>query len=157
VEPPQLLGLAPFQLGQEQLVEQVVVAEPLAAPVQGHQEEIGLLQRRQHPARSPGGQDGVAQRPRHPLQHRRAGQEHHLVPRDLGQQLGVQVVGQVPVVPGEGEPGRRLVAAGPVGQGGQVQPDRPALGPPEELGHLGVRQAGPGRVQQGHRQGGRPP
>jgi hypothetical protein len=67
----------------------------------------------------------------------------------VGQQLGVQVVGQEPVVAGKCEPGVAPLAAGLVGEGGQVQPDRPPLGPPDQLAHLRVGQPDPGRLQQG--------
>ena len=41
-----------------------------------------------------------------------------------------------------------MLAAGLRCQGGQVQPDRPPLGPTGQLGHLGVGQPDPGTLQQ---------
>ena len=70
-------GLAPVQLGQEQLTEQLVVAVPLLAPVQRHQQEVGALQRGQETVRPAAAEHGVAQRPGHLVEHRRPGQERH--------------------------------------------------------------------------------
>jgi hypothetical protein len=99
------LGLAPLQLGSEQVAEQVVVAVPLASAVQGDQEEIGLGQRLQHLGRALGVQDRIAQWSTHPVQHRRTGQERHLSGGKPRQQLRVQVVDDEPVVSGERDPG----------------------------------------------------
>jgi len=123
-----------------------VVAVPLALAVQRRQQQVGVLQRLQHPARPAGGQDRVTQRPRKALQHRRAGQELHQLRREMRQQLRPQVVGHEPVVPGEAEPGL-LPAAGLDGERGQVQPDRPPLGPTAHLRQVRVGQPDTGTFQ----------
>ena len=41
-----------------------------------------------------------------------------------------------------------MPAAGLEGERGQIQPDRPPLGPPDQLGHLRVGQPDPGTLQQ---------
>ena len=149
MEPRDQLGLTQLQLGSEQLPEQLVVAVPLALAVQRRQQQVGVLQRLQHPARPAGGQDRVTQRPRETLQHRRAGQELHQLRREMRQQLRPQVVGHEPVVPGESEPGLVLPAAGLDGERGQVQPDRPPLGPTAHLRQVRVGQPDTGTFQQG--------
>jgi hypothetical protein len=126
----------------------VVVPVPLAAAVQRDQQEVRSLQRRQHLPRSGGVEDRVAQRPAHALQDRGPGQERHPLRRELCQQLGVQVVGDEPVVPGERQPAAPWGAAGLEGQRGQVQPDRPPLGPDGQLGHLRIRKLDIGGFEQ---------
>jgi hypothetical protein len=69
----------------------------------------------------------------------------------VGQELGPEVVGHEPVVPGEGGPDRRARASRLHRQGGQVQADRPALGPPDELVDVGVGQPDTGALEQGLR------
>jgi hypothetical protein len=78
------LGLTLLQLGPEQLAEQVVVAVPLPLPVKRDHQQVGVLQRLQHPARPAGSQDHVTQRPRQALQHRSPSQEHHQLRREMG-------------------------------------------------------------------------
>ena len=162
VQPRHQPGLASLELGPQQLAEQAVVAVPGTAAVQRDHQQVRVLQRLQDPARPLGVEDRVAQRPRHPLQHRGAGQEDHLLRRELGQQLRAQVVGDEPVVPGERGPAVPAGAAGLAGQRGQVQPHRPPFGLIDQLRHVRVGQPDTGRLQQGppfaviHGQLGRP-
>ena len=145
------LGLAPPELGTEQVAEQVVVAVPLPSAVERDQEEIGPGERLQHRGRAGRVQDRVAQRAAHPVQHGRPGEERHLPGGKSRQQLRVQVVDDEPVVPGEGHPGSWRVRGRTGGlecEGGQVQPDRPALGPAVQLGRVLPGQAHLGPLQQ---------
>ena len=125
-----------------------MVAVPVTLAIQRDDQQVGPLQRRKDRRRAAGLKDRVAQRPRQVIQHRGPGQERHPLGGEVGQQLGVQVVGQEPIVAGKGEPGGASPAAGLVGQGGQVQGHRPALGTASQLGHLGIGQLDPGRAQQ---------
>ena len=81
--------------------EQVVVAKPLPLVVQGDEEQVGPLQRREHVATVVTADDGVTERPGEPVEDRRAQQE-------LAHRLGLvrehlldEVVDEVPVGPGE--------------------------------------------------------
>ena len=126
-------GLAALQLGPEQLPQQPVEPVPLPAPVQGEHQQVGPRQGLEQVARPAGGEHGVAQRSGHTLQHRAPGQERDQARGEPGQQLELQVAGHEPVVRGRGGRLGGPPAAGPQGLGGEVQGDRPALGPPQEL------------------------
>ena len=151
--PPVQLGdqtrLTPLQLGDQQLMEQVMVAIPPTLAVKGDQQQVGRLQRLQDLGGSGGVQDRVAQRPRHPVQHRGAGQEREQLGWNLAQHLRPQIVGHEPVIPGEPDPGVAAGAARLVGQPGQIQPHRPPLGPPEQLVDLSVVEPDASTLQQG--------
>ena len=62
VEPVDQLGLATFQLGQQQLAEELVIAIPAATVVQLDKEQLRAGQRLQDPVRSAHLEDRVAQR-----------------------------------------------------------------------------------------------
>ena len=131
----QLRTLA-FQLRQEHVTEQVVVAVPLPPLVQRHQQQVGPGQIGQRRRGSGPVQHRLAQRPAHPLQHRGPGQEGPLPRGDPGQELRLHVLADEPVIPGDGDrrgPGR---AAFPQAQRREIQPDRPSLGPPVQFRHL---------------------
>ena len=142
------LGLVALQLPTQQLPEQRMVAVPLPLAIQRDDQQVGPLQRLKHRGRAGGVQDRVAQRPRQAIQHRGPGQERHLGRRQAGQQLRLQVVDQEPLPPAEPDPGAVPGGLGLDRQGGQVQGHRPALGPPGQLGHLGIGQLDPGRGKQ---------
>jgi hypothetical protein len=78
----QQTGLEPFQFGQEHVAEQVMVAVPVAAPVQRHQQQVGAGQLGQGRGGAGHLQDGFAQRPGHPFQDGGPGQEHPVPRRD---------------------------------------------------------------------------
>ena len=63
------------QLVLQQLAEEVVVAVPLAAVVERHEEEVGALQLGQHARRAGRAGHRVAQGTREPAQHRGPQQE----------------------------------------------------------------------------------
>jgi hypothetical protein len=143
-------GLAAGKLQAQQLSEQLVVAVPLPAVVQRHQEQIRPLQFLQ-PAGGPIGlQDGVTQGTGQAPQHRGPEQERRDLGRLAGEHVGGQVVRNMPVVAMKGGDELALVLSPAQGQPSQVQPGRPALGPlRQELDILG-RQLQPHRgVQQG--------
>jgi hypothetical protein len=142
------VGLALEQLGLKQLMEQPVVAIPLAPAIERHQEQVGPVQRFQDPARTRSAHDRIAQRTAHALEHRGAREERHPAARDPGQQLGPQVVGHEAVVTIEGDPLRMAPAAGLEGEGGDVEADRPPLGALHQLGDVGLCQLDTGTVEQ---------
>jgi len=125
-----------------------MVAVPLAAPVQRHQQQIRPGQTRQDRGRPGLVQHRLAQRPAHPLQHRGPGQEHPLLRRDPRQKLGLQVRADQLVLAGERRHrvGQRTPV--PQRQRRQVQPGRPSLGPLVQLSHLLRAQADPRPTQQ---------
>jgi hypothetical protein len=141
-------GLTPLQLGTEQLLEQMVVAIPPTLSVKGDQQQVGPLQPGKDIAGSGAVQDRIAQRPTHPLQHRRAGQERHPLRWKLAQQLRPQVVGHEPIIPGEPSPPMATGAARLVGQHGQIQPHRPPLGPHDQFLDLSVVEPDSSTLQQ---------
>ena len=143
------LRLAPTQFCAEQLAEQMMVAVPLAAPVQRHQQQIRARQRLQDIGRSLGVQDRVAQRPGQAVQHRRARQERHRLRWEMSQELRPQIFGQEPIVAADLDLFVPAGASRLEGQGGQVQPDRPTFGPPDERGRLCLGQLHPRTLQQG--------
>jgi len=124
-------GFGAAKLAQQELPEQGVVAVPLPLAVERDQEHAGGLQAAQLPGRVAGPEDGIAQRAAELVEHGRAAQEPLHVLRLLAQGLAVQVVGNIPVVTGDG----RCLAAALLGDHrGQVEAGRPALGP---FGHRG--------------------
>jgi len=143
-------GLQPFQLREQHVAEQVVVAVPLAAVVQRHQQHVGSGQFGQHRSGAGQFQHRLAQRPGHALQHRGPGQELPLGGGDPGQELRFHVLGHEQIATAE-RPARDRQAAGPDGQRRQVQPRRPPLGPPVQLGHQVL---GQGQVRVAQQRGG---
>ena len=150
VEPGHDLRFTSPQLGAQQIPEQVVIAVPLVPPVQRDQQQVGPLEGHQHRARPCGAEHRVAQRPAHPLQHRGPGQERHLVLGQPGQQLRPQVIGHKPVVPREPKTRGRFRASGLDGQGREVQADRPALGPLDQLAVVSIAETNPHGLKQQH-------
>ena len=61
-------GLQALGLREQHVAEQVVVAVPLSAPVQRHQQQVRPGQESASAAADPGGQHRLAQRPGHPFQ-----------------------------------------------------------------------------------------
>ena len=138
------------ELQAEQLGEQVVVAIPVAAVVERHQEQVGAFQLLQQPRRAVPLQDGVAQGARQALQDRGAQQERPDGVRLAGQHLRPQVVGDVAVVALEGGDEGARVRPAAERQPGQVEPGRPALGPFGQALHVAGGQPQSHRpVQQG--------
>ena len=130
-----------MQLGQQHVTEQAVVAIPLLAAIQRHQQQVRPRQILEH-SRGPAQlKHRVAQRPAHALQHRGPGQERPLPPGDPRQELRLYVLAHQPVIPAEGNrrPGQRATL--PQVQRRQIQPDRPPLGAPVQFGHIILAQA----------------
>jgi hypothetical protein len=123
--------------------EQVVVAVPLPAVVERHQEQVGVLQAHE-PAPAPrAAGDGVAQRPGESFEDRRLEQEAPDVLGQARQHLLGEVVDDVAVVAGEPRDERPDVVAAPHREGRELQGGDPALGAPVERRDvvLGERQA----------------
>ena len=88
----------------------MVVAIPLARPVEGHDEAVGALERLEHLRGPRRLEHGVAQPAAHPIQHRCVSEEPRLGRRQPGQELQAEVLGHEPVVPCQDLDGRRLRA-----------------------------------------------
>ena len=124
----------------------MVIPVPLAATVERDDQQVVAFEILEHPGRLLPADDGVAQRPAHPVEDRRTDEEVRLGGREPRQQLGPQVVVDQAVVAAEAEAGRRR--AGLDRQCGQIQTSRPALGTPYQLVDLGGGHLGAGQAQQ---------
>jgi hypothetical protein len=90
-------------------------------------EEIGGSGRLQH---------RITQRPGQPVEHRAADEEADHARRQAGEDHDLQVVGQEAVVPGQRDRAGLAAATGSRPRGGQLERDRPALGPRQQLPEL---------------------
>ena len=95
------LGLTELELAAQQVAEQVVIPVPRAAAIERDDEAIVVLERHEHARGVVFAEDRVAEGAAHPLEHRRARQEPHLVVRQPRQQLEPQIVGHEPIVTAE--------------------------------------------------------
>ena len=132
-----------LQAGAKQVGEQAVVTPPAAHLVERQQEQAGLLHLLEQGLAARAAGDGVAQPAAEPFQHRRLEQERlHLLGLALQYFLG-QVVQDIAVAAGErGHEGGRVGLAAQ-GQGRELQPGRPALGPRGQRGHGRIGQGRP--------------
>ena len=92
------IGLAPLQLGEEEVSKLVVVPVPIALPIERHDEEVRLHERLELVRRSRGLEHCIAQWAAHPLQHCGPGQEADVARAQPGQVLEVEVVDHESVV-----------------------------------------------------------
>ena len=126
-------GLTPPQLRQHQVPEKVVVAVPLAVPVEWDHEQVAALEPVEDVARARVVERRVAQRTAHVLEDRGVRQEVDLRVRQPVEELRTQVVGHEPVIAGErhahlgGRPPRLD------GECGEVDADGPSLGSSNEF------------------------
>ena len=134
----QLARRAQGQLVLEELAEEVVVAIPLAAAVQGHQEEVRPLELGQGAPRVGRARHRVAQGPREPPQDRGAQQEQPALRGLVVEHLGGEVVHHQPVVAREGVDERRRVRPVAHRQACEIEAGGPALGAQTQGGHLGI-------------------
>ena len=139
-------GFQAVQLGEQHVAEQVVVAVPLAAAVQRHQQQAGPGQLGQRRGRAALIQHRLAQRPAHPLQHRGPGHEHPLRRRDPGQELRLQIRTDPPVRAAE-RGRRRPRGRPPAATAPPATTGRPPLGPPVQHRRLLLAQHHPRRPQ----------
>ena len=115
------------ELELQQLAEQMVIAIPLTARVQGDQEHVRADEICEHGGRVLAAEDRVAQLGREPGQHRRAQQELPFLRRERRQDLLGQVVRDVPGAAGERPHARVGILEVAKPQRRQVQPRRPSL------------------------------
>ena len=92
--------LAVLELLAQQLAEQVVVAIPLASPVEGHHEAVPPLERLERVCRPCRLHHGVAKPAAHAIEHRGVLEKLRLGRRQPGQQLEAEVLGHEPVAAG---------------------------------------------------------
>ena len=128
--------LAALELVAQQLAEQVVVAIPLASPVERHDEAVRALERLERVCRPRRLEHGVAEAAAHAIQHRGVLEEPRLGRRQPGQELEAEVLGHEPVVAGEARGARRARRPGLHRQRREVQAGGPALRPLGQLGEL---------------------
>ena len=129
-------GFAAFQLGPEHVAEQVMVAVPLPAVIQRHQQQVRPGQLGQRCGGSGKVQRGFAQRAGHAVEHRGPGQELPLTGGDQRQQLRFDILAHELVIATERGRRARQRAALPHRQRRQVQPGRPPLGTPVQAGQV---------------------
>ena len=141
-------GLAPLQLRRQQLAEQLVIAEPFPAAIERHHQQVAVLQPLEDCTRSLSSGDRVAERTAHAVEDRGASQEQHLRPRRPVEEFAAEVITHEPVIAGERRSDLGGGAACLDRQGGEVQADRPALGPLDELIHVDFGELDTGCRQQ---------
>ena len=124
------VGFDASKLADQELAEQRVVAVPLAAAVERHQEGIGCLEPAQHLLGITGAQHGIAERRRESIEHRGAAQESLLLLGHLRERLAVEVVGDIAVVARDRE---GIATAVSDDRRREEQADRPALGAFDDL------------------------
>ena len=106
------VGLAPRELGLEQVAEEVVVPVPAAAVVERDDEQVRVLELCQRLGRVGAVEDRIAQRRGHPVEHRGPREELDVVRPQLGEVLRAQVVRHEPVVAAEARNGRGRATPG---------------------------------------------
>ena len=131
------LGLAPLELASQELAEQVVVAVPLASPIERHDEAVRAHERLERRCGLRGLERRVAEAAAHPLEHRRVREEPGLGLRQPGQDLEAEVLRHQPVVAGEHHGRRRVRRPGLQRERGEIETGRPALGLLGQVGDLG--------------------
>ena len=97
------VGLDATELAGEELAVQGVVAIPLAPPVERHQELVGGLEVPEVGLRVRSAEDGIAERTGQLVEDRGAAQELLDVLGLSGERLPVEVVGDEPVIAGDGQ------------------------------------------------------
>ena len=131
-----LLGLLVRQVGAQHIAKEVVIAVPLAAVVERHEEQVGPVERFERGLASVLLGDGIAQRTRQTVQNRGVQQEFAHVVRLPLEHLLDQVVHDVAVVTCESFDEVRDVVATLHRERRQLECRDPAFGPPFEDAEL---------------------
>jgi hypothetical protein len=149
---PPSLGVSATELVLQELRHQVVEPEPLASVVERDHEQHAALQRVEQLGGPTSAEDAVAKGPRDPLEAGRLHEERGHVGVQCGQQLLGEEVGQVPMLTAEAvdEVGD-AISSRRLGEGGQVQGDRPPLGLLDQSAHIVRRSIHAERVEEGRR------
>jgi hypothetical protein len=147
-EDRQQAGFQPFQLGQQHVAEQVVVAVPEAAPVQRHQQQVRASEFYQGGVGLGQAEHRFAQRPAHPLEYRGPGEELPVPRRHPCQELRLHVLAHQPVIPAERVFRVSERAALAQVEGRQVQPGGPPFCALVQRRHVVVAQRHVGRAQE---------
>src|SRR6185295_5664045 len=95
------VGLSPDKLVSQELAEEMVIAIPLAPRVERYEEEIRALDPLEQLDRVGALRDGIAERPREPVENGCPEQERSDVIRLAGEHLVEQVVDDLPIIAGE--------------------------------------------------------
>ena len=136
VEDRHHLRLAPLELVAQQLAEQVVIAVPLAPPVERHDEAVRPRERLERARRPRRLQDGVAEPAAHALEDGGVLQEPRLGRREPREELEAEVLGHEAVVAREARGAGRGRPSRLQGQRREVQAGGPALGPLGQLARV---------------------
>ena len=130
----------------QHLGEQVVVPIPMTVVIEGHEEQIGPVERLQHRSAVTASRDGIAEWRIHAAENRGAQQEGAHFRRLVLQHLLHQVVDDVSVVPGE--PGDEIRDVVPTAhrEGGKLERGDPSLRAIVERRDLLRRQRQPHRA-----------
>src|SRR4029079_1649108 len=89
--------LARLELLQQQLAEEVVIAEPTAVAVERDDEQVRLFERRELQRRPLSIEDRTGERPDHRLEHRGAAKERQPVGLEAREVFRTEVVGEVAI------------------------------------------------------------
>ena len=139
------LGLT--ELARQQIAQQRMAAVRLAVPVEGGEQQVSALERREDAARVLLLQDGVADRGGQTLEHRCSPEKGPQLVRQRGEELGAEVLRQEPIVASR----QGLVAPAGVLAGrehAETDTRRPALAAPDQLGGLVARETRAQAAQQ---------
>ena len=92
------LRLTTLELGPQHVAKEVVIAVPATVVVERDDEQVRVLERREHLCRVRPTEHCVAERPRHPIEDGRAHQELDLDRLQMREVLRAQVVGDEAIV-----------------------------------------------------------
>ena len=135
-------GLVPGQFAPQQLAEQSMEAVPLAAIVEGYQQQVSSLEALEAGGRIGGAEHRVAQPATEILEDRHPPQEHRIVRRQPVEYLGPQVVADEPVVAAHFELTVGNRDADGHRDAGQIQTRRPTLGAIDDSSDVDGREIG---------------
>ncbi len=147
IERGDLLAFALGEVVAQQILQQMVVAVPLAVVVERDEKQVRLVHRLQERPGILGLERCVAQRSAHRTEHRRAPQERQRVRCQIRQRFGAQVLRDISILARDAHRAVGAVSA-LHGQPGERQAGRPALGASHELDDVRVCELHAGRPQQ---------
>jgi len=127
VELPDQVGFVPFEVGAQQLQEEVVTAIRTALSIERYQQQIRTFQRFEHALRTWVAGDGVAERSAQLREDRRVSEKGDLSRGQVCEDLAAQIVRDHPVVALHASAVSAGGSSGSTGQGSEVQADGPSL------------------------------
>ena len=139
--------LVPLELVPQQLTEKVVVAIPLAPPVESHDEAVRAPERVERVCGARRLEHGIAEPARHTLQHGRVLEEGRFLGRHPREKLVAEILGHEPIVALEAPATQRARRARLHRQRREVQACRPAFRPLGQIGQLAAIELDSGSSQ----------